>query len=123
LGGLLGPVGGVVLDNAQGVDPEVGDVETACEGNGVLEGLGEGVEGDLLLEGGEVLLCEHDGEVAAPAVAECCVSFAFSLGDMEVDVGIRLADGEDPAGQASGLDGWTGGMLRTRGDLGLNPRK
>jgi hypothetical protein len=45
-GGLDLPVGGAVLDDAEGVDPEVEDLEGPADVDGVLEDGGEAEPGD-----------------------------------------------------------------------------
>ena len=52
LRGLGFPVGSGVLDDAEGVDPEVFVAHLAGDGYGILEGLGEGGHWNSLLVSG-----------------------------------------------------------------------
>ena len=64
-----GPVRGGVLDDAEGVNPEMGDGHGAGGGDGVDESLWEGEEGDAGgEEGGVGRFEELDGLEGAPAV-------------------------------------------------------
>lgn len=66
---LHGFVGGTVLNDAHGVDPEVAQADAPCHGDGVLDGLGEGGDWDVGLvqrEQGHGCFCRL---VATPAVA------------------------------------------------------
>lgn len=70
LAGLLGPVGGAVLDDAERVDPQVPDLESARNRHGVLEGLWELLHGDVC---GPFFqrICRCDERYStAPAIAE-----------------------------------------------------
>lgn len=52
--GLAGPVEGAVLDDAEGVDPDVSKAEPVGGADRVEEGKGEGAEGNVLGHAGEV---------------------------------------------------------------------
>jgi hypothetical protein len=73
----VGAVVRAVLDDAEGVDPEVGDVEGLGEADCVEETRGEGgggKAGAVLLAGGEGFEGGAEELGAAPAVGEGCVA-------------------------------------------------
>ncbi len=72
-GGFREPVFGVVLDDAERVDPDVGEVQAPGVANGVLEGLRDLVPGDDLQVAFEGGLCGAERLAGAPAVAEARV--------------------------------------------------
>lgn len=100
-GALALPVGGVVLDDAEGVDPQVAQADGAADGDGVAEGLGEagqGYAGEVGVEGGRG--GADDGlRVGSPAVAQRGVGGDVAVGDEEADV-LRGRGGRGVAGRA-----------------------
>lgn len=102
------PVGGRVLDDAEGVNPEERDGHGAGGGDGVHEGLREGADGNAGgEEGGSCQFQELDRLKGAPAVREDVVGAADGSGGGgggsfdEVDVCVTwLIDAEEAGGVA-----------------------
>jgi len=81
VGHLLDPVGLVVLDDAERVDPEVWDPELLRDPDGVLDGLGQVGDEEIFLSVGQAGRGGLELLRAAPAVAQRCVpDLALLLG-------------------------------------------
>ena len=70
LGGLLLPVGLGVLDDTQGVNPDVSESQVPCDENGMLKCERHCGEWNGCLPVGEGCCCCGERLMAAPAVAE-----------------------------------------------------
>jgi len=105
--GFATPVIGVILDDAQGIDPEVAEAEPAGEVDGVSEGGREADPGDV----GPVLgqgrdRCPAGHLVVAPAVAEADIVASYrATGFNEPDILARGTDIDDAAGEEGRVDG------------------
>ncbi len=114
--GLGEPVVGVVLDDAEGVDPDVVHAECPGEGDGVLEGLGDLLPWDVLKVRFEILLQGAQRLAVAPAVAETGISPCAgmirlgALGDEE-DAVVVIADADDSGGEIRVAVGQRTGLL------------
>lgn len=92
-GSLAEPVEAVcvVLDDAEGVDPQVADVYASAYFDGVAEGLGEGAEADSLLEGCHCPCDEPQRLGCTPAVAQSCVVTTWTLVCCDDETNMRPA--------------------------------
>jgi hypothetical protein len=70
LGRFTLPILPVVLEDTERVDPQVSDIQSSHDPNGVAERLGEDLLGDACLELAQCAFRRPDGQNTAPAVAQ-----------------------------------------------------